>query len=505
MNRILILPVLLVLGAGLQAKEFSVMAYNVENLFDADGIAAYDDFHPEKYTPTHLAVKAQNLASVIARADGGRGPDVLILNEVEVDQTPDSTVPDLDEWLKSVRRRTIGQLLGQSPLPEELAGLPAEAWLVKALEDAGLRGYHVASSGEGPGKYEDGRPVAVRNVILSRLPIQAVRSHKTASARDILEVELDADGHPLHVFANHWKSGASDPAEEKIRIRNAETLRRRLDEIFKEDPSADVILAGDFNSHYNQNRRYRFMKPTALNDILGSQGNELALRGDGADLYNLWFELPSDRRGSDIYQREWGTLMNIIVSRGLYDQNGVQYIDNSFSVLKIPGLNADVFGRPIRWSRGRTPGGFSDHFPLVARFRTVDNGARDRWMPLSQPSRTATGPGTPLEVETSTVDLFASAPSPETLPEGADLRDGSFTGRVLRVDAPARIDPRGIVHVTVLGEEYDIFTHKRDLRPEIRDQVRKTGRLVFHGELALYRGRWEFILHGREWLEAPKP
>jgi len=482
------------------AREFSLVAYNVENLFDADGVAVYEDYQPAAYTPAHLAVKVGNIAKVLARVEGG--PDIVAFNEIEIDQTPGSTIKDYDAWLDSVKDRKVADLLAGPVVPAALAGLPAEAWLLKACYDAGLRGYHVATTDEKTGVYADGRDTAVRNVIFSRFPITSVRTHPTPNARAILEATLDVDGHPLTVFANHWKSGAGDIASEAVRLGNAKTLRGRLDEIFGDDPNADVIVTGDLNSHYNQKRRYRAMKQTGINDILGAQGNELALRGKGADLYNLWFELPSNNRGSDIYKQEWGTLMHIILSRGLYDQNGVQYADNSFAVLKIPGLNADVFGRPIRWSRSKTPGGFSDHFPVSARFRTVDDGDKSRWMPLNQPSLSEAVPATPVRVETSLVNLFDEAVRTSELPPGTNLRDGSHDGRVFFVEAPATIDERGFVHVRVLGEDYDVFTHDKDVRPLVRERAQNDARLGFYGELGTYRGRWQFLLHGKEWLVA---
>jgi len=486
-----------------EAREWTLLSYNVENLFDVDGVAIYEDYQPSKYTPEHLAVKVANIARVLSRVDEGRGPDVAVFNEVELDQTPDSTVKDYKAWLESVKDRKLSDILKESPLPENIAGLPVEAFLLKACEEAGLHGYQIATTDEKPGTYEDGRAKAVRNVVFSRFPIKEVRTIPTPNARAILEVTLDVDGHPLTVFANHWKSGAGDADSELVRVENAKTLRARLNEIFAKDPNADVIVAGDLNSHYNQNRRYRQMKDTGINDILGSQGNELALRSKTADLYNLWFELPSNNRGSDIYKAEWGTLMNLILSRGLYDQNSVQYIDNSFSVVKIPALNADVFGRPVRWSKSSTPGGFSDHFPVMARFRTVEDGRKDRWMPLNQPSLLATGPGTPVRVDTSLVDLFDSAVQADKLPPGTDLRDGSFDGRVFLVDAPATVDEKGYVHVQLLGKDYDIYTHNQDLRPVIRERAQKDSKLGFYGELCTYRGRWQFIIHGKEWLMPP--
>lgn len=486
-----------------QAREWTFLSYNVENLFDVDGVAVYEDYQPAKYTPEHLAVKVANIAKVLSRVDEGRGPDVAVFNEVELDQTPDSTVKDYKAWLESVKDRKLADILKESPLPDNIAGLPVEAFLLKACEEAGLHGYQIATTDEKPGTYEDGRAKAVRNVVFSRFPIREVRTIPTPNARAILEVALDVDGHPLTVLANHWKSGAGDAESELVRVENAKTLRTRLNEIFAKDPNADVIVAGDLNSHYNQNRRYRQMKVTGINDVLGSQGNELALRSKTADLYNLWFELPSNNRGSDIYKEEWGTLMNIILSRGLYDQNGVQYVDNSFSVVKIPALNSDVFGRPVRWSKSSTPGGFSDHFPVMARFRTVEDGKKDRWMPLNQPSLVATGPGTPVPVDTSLVDLFDSAVQADKLPPGTDLRDGSFDGRVFLVDAPASVDEKGYVHVQLLGKDYDIYTHNQDLRPVIRERAQNDSKLGFYGELCTYRGHWQFIIHGKEWLVPP--
>ena len=62
------------------------------------------------------------------------------------------------------------------------------------------------------------------------------------NARNILEVELEIDGARLYVFNNHWKSGASDPVTEKIRVASARVLRARLDQILKADPHVDIIL-----------------------------------------------------------------------------------------------------------------------------------------------------------------------------------------------------------------------------------------------------------------------
>ena len=482
-------------------RTFAIVVYNVENLHDADGVALYDDYQSANYTPNHAAVKAANIAKVLARVDKGAGPAIVAFNEIELDQTPDSKVEDYGAWLASVADKTLGDLLNQNPLPASVAGLPAEALLLKACADAGLTGYHVATTDERPGAHADGRGVAVRNLVFSRFPISAVRTHPTTNARAVLEVVVDVDGSPLTIFSNHWKSGASSVETEADRRANAKTQRDRINEILAADPNADFVVTGDLNSHYNQKQRYREMRTTGINDILGSQGNELAVRGKDRPLYNLWFELPSDQRASDTYQEEWGTLMHLIVSRGLYDQNGVQYIDNSFAVMRFSGLNANALGLPNRWSRGKVPGGFSDHFPLYARFKVVGEGPKDKWIALTKPSETAEGSGAPVRVETSPVDLFAAAIKPADLPKGTDIRDGTYTGRIFYIDAPTRVNEQGHVKVTLGDLEYDVFSHNKELRDELRTRVRSGANIRFYGELGQYKGNWQFVLQGKEWLK----
>jgi Endonuclease/Exonuclease/phosphatase family len=478
---------------------FAVVVYNVENLHDADGVALYDDFQGDKYTPAHLLVKITNVATILAKVDKGVGPAVVAFNEIELDQTPDSTVKDYDKWLASVSGTTAKALLQQSPLPAEFAGLPAEAWLLKACADAGLTGYHVVITDEKPRQN-----AAIRNVLFTRFPVLSTRTLPVEDARPILEVVLDVDGHPLTVFVNHWKSmrGKSPADTEPARRQNAGVMRARLDELLKIDPNADILVVGDLNSSYNHKQIHRDLGgPSAINDILGSQGNELAVRGKQRDLYNLWFELPSDQRTSEVFDNKWGTLINLIVSRGLYDQNGVQYIDNSFAVMKFAGLNMSSLGRPNAFSRGKVPYGFSDHFPLYARFRTVDTKAKDQWMPLSRPSETETGPETLIPAEISNASLFDTAVKPADLPAGADIRDGTYDGKIFYIEETAYVDDKGHVKVKVGGLEYDVFSHNKELRATLRDQARPGAKLHFYGELGTFKGAWQFVVQDKEWLK----
>ena len=480
-------------------RGFTIVSYNVENLFDLDGVASYEDYQPEKYTPRHLLVKVCNAAKVLSTVDAGRGPDIIVLNEIELDQTPPSSPAETMAWLDSVKNRTLKEILSESPLPAQVSSLPSEAWLLKALEEAGLGRYQLAISDEPPGTHEDGRPRSVKNVILSRFPVTAVKTHHTLNARAIVEAQLDVNGHPLTVFANHWKSGAGDIDNERIRMANARTLRDRLNEIFKQDPAADVILAGDFNSHYNQTLRYPDFKKSAINEVLGSQGNEADLQSGKSDLYNLWFELPSGKRGSDVYQDTWGTLMHLIVSRGLYDNKGLQYEDNSFQVLAVPALNADALGCPIRWSRGKTPSGFSDHFPILARFRVADAKASDQWMPLTNPSQADTENVPPVR-KVCSEEIFANAVNPAKEPPDTDFRKPEWLGKVFLIDAPATIGNRGVVSVNLNGTPYNLFSPDKHTRDRLRDLAKSGSNLRFHAQLNTFKDEWQFFIPKADWI-----
>jgi hypothetical protein len=486
----------LTLAPALLARPFTVAAYNVENLFDVDGVAVYDEYQPSAYTPAHLRTKLDHLAHVVARiGDEGRGPDIIMFDEIEVDRTPESRVDDPAAFLRHYAGTTFEKML-TAPLAPEEAGLPAEAWLLKALNDRGLTGYSLVAGSDSPTvNHEDGNLRAIKCVVLTRFPVKAVRQHPIPNARNILELLLDVDGHPLYVFAVHWKSGAGDPGTEMIRVADAKVLRARLDEILQDDPHA----GGDFNSQYNQKQRYPAMKETGLNDVLRSQGNVRAIHGAQRDLYNLWFELPPAERGSDVFRGEWGTLVQLIVSRGLYDFRGAQYVDKSFGVVKIAGFNVGADGTPRRWTfDGPAGDGCSDHLPVFARFVTVNDNAPDRWLTLRRPAD-GTAPANGPRVASAAVDVEKLALTVAQLPAEANLRDGSYSGKLFRVEGRAIAGPR--LAVTFQGADYEVYAPDPALRDKLRAAWRDGETVRFYGELGQYRGRWQFVVKDESWVK----
>ncbi len=352
-----------------EVSAFTIVTYNVENLFDIDGVALFDDYQldgnvdPFGYSRAKFLTKLHNIADVLKTVNEGAGPELILFQELEADFTPESSVENFDAFLNEHYGETITSMLGAG-WSEDYASYPSYAWLLKALTDAGLEGYAVVS---GPSHGLDSG-IAHTNAVFSRFPIRNVKRHPLVQAREIIEAELDIDGHPLIVYVNHWKSGASNLEREPIRVENAKVLRALIDTRLASDPQADILIAGDLNSHYNHSILYPDIE-TGINDVLGSAGAEDFRQ---SDLYNLWFELPPEARYSEVWRGKRGTLMHMLITRGLYDKEGISYVDGSYDKLVIPGLNSDAIGRPLKWHfTGETGGGASDHFPVMAQFTTA--------------------------------------------------------------------------------------------------------------------------------------
>lgn len=480
----------------LGAEDFTVLVYNAENVFDVDGVAVYEDYgdntyNPESpYTPAHLLTKLRNIARVLAEVNDGKGPEIILFQEFELDRTPFASAGDPASLLAPWEGTPVAEMLGARFDPQ-VANLPAEVLLWKLLEERGMGGYAIAK----PDAWKSEAVSAQNNVVFSRFPITAVRQRPLASARDMLIVYLDVHGHELIVMNNHWKSGASSHRTAPVRHQNATVVRAELEAILLGNPSADVIIAGDLNCSYNQRAVFPDWGSIGLNDVLGSQVDERALiEDDDVVLYNLWGELPLAERGSEVYRGKWGTLMQILLTRGLYDHQGVRYVDNSFFRHAIPGLNVEpVWGTPIRWTKIGTQGaGFSDHLPIGARFTVVGDDDPERFPDLPKTDGA-------LPADQPIVD-FADLPAGR-YPSAAMLADlseeamASAVGRVFDVSGKVGPDGRGLL---VDGVPYGLYLPSPELRS--RWKALSEGDAVrFYGVFGAYRGEVQFVVEDVSW------
>jgi endonuclease/exonuclease/phosphatase family metal-dependent hydrolase len=284
-----------------------LLCYNVENLFDERPDGG--EYPEYRSSRWGPAVVEAKLAALARaiRAASPRGADILLLQEVE-----------------NLR-------------------------ILEALRDR-----HLAALGYRYALLVPQEGVATRVGLLSRLPV--VRSHahdpgrfEGLPLRAILEVELELEGRRLIVFNNHWKSKSGGVAETAGGRRlAAAALRRRMAEILAEDPAADVVVAGDFNEN------------------VGELAALLPL-----DLYEPWYELPAEERGSSVYQGRWQTPDHILLAPGLFDDRGFSYVRGSFRVLRRRFLLHGGSGFPRRFtpSGGRRGRGASDHLPVLVQLQ----------------------------------------------------------------------------------------------------------------------------------------
>lgn len=458
-------------------NEYTLVTYNVENLFDADGYAVFDDYKTtdrdgsDLYTKEDVLTKIQNAVQVLKEYNEGKGPDIAVMVELESDFTPNGAVTyaDAGDFLGRFAHTTLEKMLGVE-FDDQVADLPSEWLLLKGMVDAGMWNYQVEVGHSE--KNDQGLPSSVqKTAIFSRFPIKKEKTkiHPLVRARPILETWIDVDGNELAVFANHWKSGASSWEMEQVRFQNAEVLRARLDELTEENPAVDFVLAGDFNSDYNQKERYEFEK-TALDDVLGSSDNK-----------NLWYDFPLDQRGSDTYRGYWGTLMQIMVSNSLMDDSGLSYVNNSFNRGSFEYNTHSSSGEPNRWSSNFTGSGYSDHLPISMKFKKSEgletNGfstsVTEEWKPIP------VSYNIPTEFLTET-EFMAGDPTtnPDFFNEYFYLT-GTVTDKY---------------DFTVNGTTYDVYTPSFRLN-EVLSEIKGTDKKInFYGRFSQYRGNWQFVV-----------
>lgn len=353
------------LSSSAEAREISVMSYNVENLFDTidDPAVRDEEFLPGgrlEWTEEKMNEKMQNLSLLvrgIKNEDGSRCPDILALVEVE-------NYSVLRDW----NQRYLGE-----------CGYNHQNIVIYFPE-------------EGERVVADQRGIKV--ALITKLDVGWWKPHLVyEGARHVLEVHLYIDDKPLVVFVNHWKSRRGG-GEEK-RLRSAKVLRDRMQAIMDDNPWTDIMAVGDFNDEPENKSMEKFLRIHPNRQVMyedldfpylwNTSFNLIHFPATMAHYSNLLDddELKDQEhrmrklRGTYYFRRDkiFNALDHILLSRGLFDTEGFSYIENSFRVLR-PKKFTDKIGAPIPYRpyEGGRVGGASDHFPIFSRlkFNQVD-------------------------------------------------------------------------------------------------------------------------------------
>ncbi|WP_225422424.1 endonuclease/exonuclease/phosphatase family protein [Pseudomonas huaxiensis] len=349
-----LLPLLLALGlagctatppSGTGEQRVSLMTWNVENLFDTVHDEGKEDFaylprsvkqaHPEylatcaritvaawrdecennDWTDARLDEKLTRLAEVIGQIGNGRGPDILLLEEVE-----NLNVVDM-----------LNARLGKSDYQTRVL---LEGWDERGIDTAVLS-----------------RLPQWDRPILHKVPYRNENgdsSDKTGKTRGILEVRLLLpDGQKASVFAVHLPSGGGPGYLRRQAVDYLAELKRQL--------PADVlpIVGGDFNINAGEERQHRYIA-----DRLASTWSVSHLIGC------------NDCKGSYYYHRnrEWSFFDMLLFPQQMTTTgfNGWKVDPASIRLPHQSRYQVNKWGSPARFEGGKYPEGVSDHWPMYA-------------------------------------------------------------------------------------------------------------------------------------------
>jgi exonuclease III len=206
-----------ILPAEAQTK-YSIVFYNVENLFDTwdDPETADEEFTPRNerhWTKDRFEKKIKLIYKTLITAGNGQCPDIIGLAEIE------------NLWV-------IEQLITKTPLNKAPYGI-----IHKVSPDP--RGIDVALL------YRKDR---IKPIDYEHISVSSQGKYDFVS-RDILHFTAELGKEQIHFFVNHWPSRSSGYIETKEkRDITAQILRSCIDSLLTKNIATNIILMGDFNA-----------------------------------------------------------------------------------------------------------------------------------------------------------------------------------------------------------------------------------------------------------------
>ena len=305
------------------ATIFTVVELNCENLFDYQHDSLKNDYEYLPNATRHWDKgrywkKINNIAKTIIscgeQENGWQIPDLVALCEVE----NDSVMRDMTK--RSLLRKGCYEYI--------------------MTQSADQRGIDVALL------YS---PFSFALLHHHSIYVPPVEGH--SPTRDILYASGQLiTGDTLHVFVVHSPSrSGGERVSRPYRMAVAERLCAAVDSIRQFSPTAPILMAGDFND-YSTNAPIIRIEDNGMHDI-----SRNAIGTHGA-------------KGTYRFKGEWGSLDHILVSQQMVtwlldcrinDQPFLMEEDEKYG-----GLLPRRTYKGMRYNRG-----FSDHLPLVARFR----------------------------------------------------------------------------------------------------------------------------------------
>ena len=299
---------------------FTIVSYNCENLFDCrhDSLKNDTEFLPN--SERHWSFgrywnKLNNIGRVIQQCGGETLPDVVALLEVENDST-----------LFMLTKRSMLRGAGYR-------------YVMTSSQD--MRGIDVAIM-YNPLTFSLEKSYSVRPEVDNLLTRDILYAKGVIRARDT-----------LHIFVVHAPSRrGGQTSTEKNRLQVEKRMMQSVDSIRTIEPSAKIVLMGDFNDYSNDK---------ALKDIVSSGFIEISYGIKGTNYKETKVS------GTYKYQGAWNSLDHIFIS-----DNSKKYVEKCFIYDAKWLLEEDLQGgyKPFRTYLGpRYHHGISDHLPIVLQLK----------------------------------------------------------------------------------------------------------------------------------------
>jgi len=308
-------------------KPGRIIFYNVENLFDTikDPVKHDEEFLPSakiKWDTRKYQVKLDHISKVIAAMLDSVQPIAIGLSEVE-------------------NRKVVEDLISQPALQKFNLGIVHH-------ESPDERGIDVALL------YNKD---VIDEVFDAFLKVEFTFDPEDKT-RDIIYFKgYMTEEFPIYFFVNHWPSRrAANGDSEKKRITAAMVLKAKIEDIYKGEPMARIVVMGDFNDNpddrsleYLCSGKYKYPLNQSLVNLM---------------------KLPQSRHEFTVKYREQNDVFDqFIVSRNLLTSENPYYIVSSAAHIFKPLwilYDQPKYGLvPHRTFAGAFwAGGYSDHLPV---------------------------------------------------------------------------------------------------------------------------------------------
>ncbi|MBC5773625.1 endonuclease/exonuclease/phosphatase family protein [Pontibacter sp. KCTC 32443] len=310
-------------------KTYAVGFYNLEKLYDSKANARNMDYTPTgtmKWDDKRYQQKLKNMAQAIVTIGGNDGPAVLGITEAE-------------------SRKVLDDLVNTPPLKKKKYG-------IIHFESDDPLGLDVALL-YNPKRFKP----TLQKIIRVNYP------QRNFKGKDILQVKGMMAGEPVTIYVNHWPPNYGKTRQgNRNRQAAAKKLRQQIDAELKTNPDANIIVMGDFDEE---------PRSKILQQTLKANGRPNPYYKE--DLFNTFYINYVQGLGSFYKRGDFKMLDQIMVSKGLLDTKGLEYVQGS-ALIHDPEFLKYTFGKykntPRTTFSGTTYiGGYSDHFPVYIKVK----------------------------------------------------------------------------------------------------------------------------------------